>query len=187
MMAQSSDSLWSRIRHGRLVQVLLVYLGASWAILEGIDLLSQTFQLPPWVGPTTFVLLAVGLLIVLATAWVQSHPLVDRREEADEVPGSWELDLGQLKESVSHGRFPHLPWARALLGGVIAFSLLIGLAGLYVILSDRGTSVASRAANREDGSSTVASAIAILPADARGDAGPSQPDSTYCWLPVWTA
>jgi TolB-like protein len=39
---------------------------------------------------------------------------------------------------VAEGRLPHLTWARAILGGVVAFSLLFGLAGGYVLLRNEG-------------------------------------------------
>ena len=99
---------WSRLRKSRLFGVLAVYAGASWVILQIVDILQNSLQLPLWVGAVTLLLLAVGLFVMLATAWVQSHPLTDRREAAEEIPGSWEVDLGDLKESVAKGRLPHL-------------------------------------------------------------------------------
>jgi hypothetical protein len=37
---------------------------------------------------------------------------------------------------------PHLTWGRSILGGVLAFWFLFGLAGLYVVVKDRGRSFA---------------------------------------------
>ncbi len=126
--------LWDRLRRARVVQILLVYLGASWIVLQIIETLMGLLTLPPWVGPVALVLLLVGLFVVLATAWVQSLPQTTAREEAGEVPTDWQVAPGDILASVRAGRLPHLTWGRALLGGVFALSLLFGAAGVYVIL-----------------------------------------------------
>ncbi len=138
----SQRSFWERLKSARIVRVLIVYLAASWIVLQLAATLNDLFTLPPWLGAVTLALLAVGLVIILATAWVQSHPLTDQREAADEVPESWEVDVRGLGTALSKGRLPHLTWARAILGGVFAFSLLFGFAGLYVVIQDRGRSFA---------------------------------------------
>lgn len=161
----NSSRLWSRVRKGRLVQVLLVYLGVSWAVVQVVDDLRSMLGLPQWIGPVTIILLAIGLIIILATAWVQSHPLVDAREQADEVPSSWELDLPEAVASVKQGRLPHLTWSRALVGGVVAFSLLIGVAGLFVLVRG-GDVLRPRAAS----ASVAPDGIAVLPFAVRGEA-----------------
>jgi tetratricopeptide (TPR) repeat protein len=161
----NSSRLWSRVRKGRLVQVLLVYLGVSWAVVQVVDDLRSMLGLPQWIGPVTIILLAIGLIIILATAWVQSHPLVDAREQADEVPKSWELDLPEAVASVKQGRLPHLTWSRALVGGVVAFSLLIGVAGLFVLIRG-GDVLRPRAAS----ASVAPDGIAVLPFAVRGEA-----------------
>jgi TolB-like protein/predicted negative regulator of RcsB-dependent stress response len=153
--------LFSRIRKARLVQVLVVYVGASWVILQVADDLGDALALPDWVSPFVVLLLLVGLVIVMATAWVQTHPLIGSRAAADEVPEAWELDVSDLGRSMRKGKLPHLTWPRALLGGVVAFSLLIGVAGAYVLLRGPGPSPLAA----EDG---AAPGIAVLPFEARG-------------------
>ncbi len=49
-------------------QVLLVYLGASYAILEAVDLFTERWGLPSWLFTAAAVLLVVGLLVVLTAA-----------------------------------------------------------------------------------------------------------------------
>lgn len=161
----SGHGLWSRIRKGRLVQVLGVYLAVSWVVLQVIGELRESLGLPEWIGPAALIFLLLGLVIVLATAWVQSHPLIDQREATDEVPRSWELDVAAIKSSLKRGEVPHLTWARALLGGVFVFSLLFGVAGLYIVIRDRGESLSPPVALAED----AAPAIAILPFTVRGE------------------
>ena len=132
------DSFWSRLKTARIVRILVVYLAASWLVIEVTATLQDILGLPAWVAPVAFVLLMAGLVVILATAWVQSHPLVDSREEAGEVPDAWDVGLGDLGAAIWQGRLPHLTWGRTLVGGLVVFSLLFGAAGLYVLLEDRG-------------------------------------------------
>lgn len=131
---------WSRLKSARLVRVLAVYLGASWVLLQVVEVLQEALSLPDWVMPVALILLAVGFLVVLATAWIQSHPTMEAREAAKEVPDDWDLALSGVKEALARGEIPHPNWARALAGGVFVFSLLFGAAGLYVVVQDRGES-----------------------------------------------
>jgi serine/threonine-protein kinase len=133
------EGIASRLRRARLVRVVVAYLAASWLLLQVTSLFVNELGLPRWFVPAAVVLLAIGFLILLATAWVQSHPATPARAIREEVPGAWEIDLGDVRESVTRGRLPHLTWGRALLGGAVAFALLFGLAGLAALLRD-GTS-----------------------------------------------
>ncbi len=154
----AAPDFWSRVRDARLVRVLAVYLAASWGLLQVTSLFIDAFHLPQWFMPAAFLLLLIGLVIISATAWVQSHPLTASRAERDEVPGSWEIDLGDIRQSVTRGRLPHLTWSRSILGGVVAFSLLFGVAGLYVLKQDRGRSLGPDAVQAAPGT-----ALAVLP------------------------
>ena len=127
------SSFFQRLREARVVRVLLVYAAASWVVLEATSVFIEQFGLPGWFFPAATLLLAIGLIILLATAWMQARPAA----RAPDVPTPWEVDLVDLKESVRRGQVPHLTWARAILGGVFAFSLLFGFAGLYVLLTGR--------------------------------------------------
>lgn len=61
--------------HRRSVwQVLLIYLGASWAVLQVVDQVQGRLSLPDWVYGGALILLLIGLPIVLATAFVQEGP-----------------------------------------------------------------------------------------------------------------
>lgn len=157
-------SLWSRIRKSRLAQVLLVYAGASWLLIQVVGELRTMLQLPAWIGPVTVILLAVGLLILLATAWVQSHPLIEERERAEEVPGSWEVDVGDALRSLRSGRVPHLTWGRALIGGALVFGLVFGGAGVYVVLRGAPGVLGTGSVHAE----TAPDGVAVLPFTIRG-------------------
>jgi tetratricopeptide (TPR) repeat protein len=160
----SQPSFWDRLRRARLVQILLVYLGVSWIVLQIIETLMGLLELPEWVGPVALILLAVGMFVVLATAWVQSLPQTTAREQAGEVPTDWQVAPGDVVSSLRSGRLPHLTWGRAILGGVVALSLLFGAAGVYVLV--RGPT--SLIGPQEAGADDVASGIAVLPFHVTG-------------------
>ncbi|MBI4512732.1 MAG: hypothetical protein HY702_01360, partial [Gemmatimonadetes bacterium] len=132
-------SFWARVREARLFRILLLYLAACWVILQVAALLQNQLLLPKWVTPLAILLLLIGLVIIFATAWVQTHPAA--RAGEGEAPRPWEIDLKGLTRSLAQRRLPHPTWARAILGGVFAFSLLFGAAGLYVLLTARGTRI----------------------------------------------
>ncbi len=160
------SGLWERLKGARMIRVIVVYLAASWIVLQVTDVLRDSLKLPDWVSPVALLLLLAGFVVVLATAWVQSHPMTPHREAAGEVPASHALDLGGLKDAVARGQLPHLTWGRTALGGVFAFSLLFGIAGLYVVIKDRGQSFAPADAVAE---ATAAPGIAVLPFSVRGE------------------
>ena len=145
----------TRLRHARLVRVIAVYLGASWIILEVTDVFIDKFGLPGWFFQAAILLLLIGFITLVTTAWVQARP----EATAGTLPTPWEVDLVDLKDSVKAGRFPHLTWARAIVGGVVAFSLLFGFAGLYVLMTGRAPSVAGP----REAVAAAAPGIAVLP------------------------
>ncbi len=64
-------SLIHEIHRRSLWQVLAIYLGASWLVLQAVDTLAGALSLPEWAPPLALFLLIVGFPIVLATAFVQ--------------------------------------------------------------------------------------------------------------------
>ncbi len=156
--------VWTRVKRSRLLQILLVYVGVSWLLLQTTGLFIESFGLPDWAMPAAVLLLVIGLVVIGATAWVQSHPLTRARARAGELPRAHALDVGGLTRSVRRGEMPHLTWGRAAIGGVFAFSLLFGLAGLYVVIKDRGRSFSPEEAMAE----AAAPGIAVLPFEVQG-------------------
>ena len=154
-----------RVKKSRLAQVLILYLGASWVVIEVTGELQDALSLPEWVSPVAIILLVIGLVVVLATAWVQAHPATDVREEAGEVPESWEVGVGDLVGAIRRGELPHLTWGRAIVGGIVALSVMFGLAGILVLTRDRGADAgpAPAVAAREAGAG-----LAIVPFSVSG-------------------
>ncbi len=157
--------LFDRLKRARIVQVLLVYLGASWGVLQLADVLTGTAGLPQWVGAFTLLLLAIGLVIILATAWVQSLPSTTAAEEAGERPTDWQVAPAEGLASLKAGRLPYLTWGRAIMGGVVALCLLFGGAGLYVLATGGG---APGFGPQEAGAREAAEGIAVVPFTVTG-------------------
>jgi tetratricopeptide (TPR) repeat protein len=63
--------LINEVHRRSLWQVLIIYLGASWLVLQAVDTLAGALSLPEWAPPLALFLLIVGFPIVLATAFVQ--------------------------------------------------------------------------------------------------------------------
>jgi len=57
-----------KIHRRSLWQVLVIYLGASWLVLQVVDTLAGALSLPDWAPPMALFALIVGFPIVLATA-----------------------------------------------------------------------------------------------------------------------
>jgi TolB-like protein len=159
------DSSWfQRLRETRAAQILIFYLGTSWVVLQVADIVVDALSLPEWVMPVALLVLLIGLVVTLATAWVQSLPSTTAAEEAGEVPDDWEVAPSDLLASLRAGRLPHLNWGRTVLSGVVALSLLFGGAGAYVALTGRPALLGPQVA----GASEVADGIAVVPFEVRG-------------------
>lgn len=116
-------------RISRLLSTGLIYLTASAVIFVATSVITDGFELPSWVIPGAILLLVIGLLVVLSTSWAQSRPGWERRVGQ---PSAWQLNWSGLVESIENRRIPALTWTRAILGGVVAFAVLFGLAAIYV-------------------------------------------------------
>jgi dienelactone hydrolase len=69
----SQRSLW---------QVVALYAAVSWVVLQVVDLLADRLPLPSWTFTLTVILLAIGLPITAATAYLQGF-LTRRRRSAE--------------------------------------------------------------------------------------------------------
>jgi tetratricopeptide (TPR) repeat protein len=126
-------------------QILGLYLGTSWLVLQVVDTLNSTVGIPEWVMKASFVLLAIGLPIVLTTAFVQRG-----------WAGGWRGRVATGAETTEERRRRRFwSWRNALLGGVGAFALLgIGTAGWLVMrtagIGSPGTLVAKGVLDEKD-------------------------------------
>jgi eukaryotic-like serine/threonine-protein kinase len=121
------------IHRRSLWQVLAVFLAAAWGVLQFVDFLTERAGLPEWTPSMALVVLALGLPIVLGTAFVQegmggSEP--EPRAPEPRIPDA------------SHGATPPtgiqrlFTWRNALLGGVGALGLVgVAVAAYFVMWS----------------------------------------------------
>ena len=117
------QALWTTIRRGRLIQVLAVYLGSSFLVLEAVDILTARLGLPDWVFPGAVVLLLMGLPIILTTALVQSGPSPKLEAEAGHsVAPTPEAPRPTTATDVAAVANHWLTWRKAIAGGVLAFA-----------------------------------------------------------------
>ncbi len=155
---------WERVKRARLFQIVVIYLGACWFVLQLVGTLRDLLDLPSWLGPVTLVLLGIGLVVVTATAWVQSLDSTTAAEEAGDRPTDWQVAPADALARLRSGRLPHLTWGRAILGGAAALSLAIGSAGTYVLVVGSSGLLGPT----EVGAEGAPTAIAVLPFEARG-------------------
>jgi tetratricopeptide (TPR) repeat protein len=128
-------ALLARLKRARIVRVLVFYLGASWAVLQVVDVLEGALSLPEWVAPVSVILLLIGLVVIAATAMVQAPGGADRAEDS---PGGAELSPEEMEARVDQVVPVPVPswatvlftWKGAVLGGVAAFVVLIAVATL---------------------------------------------------------
>jgi tetratricopeptide (TPR) repeat protein len=156
--------LLARARQARLVPVLTIYLGVGAAVYLLAALLRSALGLPEWVPGVAIVLLLVGLVIVATTAWVQARPQTAARRARGELPGATEIDLGGVARALMRGQLPHLTWGRAIAGGLFAFAMLFGIAGLWVVIQDRG-----RSFSPDEALADAAPGVAVLPFTVQGE------------------
>src|SRR5690606_26854819 len=120
------------IRFRALLWSVAAYVVAAFVILVLGGRVRTALGLPAWTLPAAMFLLVVGLLVIVATSWVQTRPAWKRSVRLQQR--SWHLDLREVGTDLAGRRFPELTWPRAILGGVFAFSLLVIAGGVYVLL-----------------------------------------------------
>ncbi len=137
----SLKQLIHEIHRRSLWQVLMIYLGASWAVMEATNQIVEQYLLPEWVYPAALILLLIGFPIVLATAFVredrEAAPVREMRDPTLLGTAPPETTRPAVAKTVGSplarllARL--LSWRRAMLGGVLAFTAL-GLVSAWVVI-----------------------------------------------------
>ncbi len=167
-------SFVQEVHRRSLWQVVGIYLGASWVVLQVIETLTETAGLPDWIGPFAIVLLLIGFPVMLATAFIQEGRAKSRERE----PASPEVDTSTSREAQppapsgtsrlgAHHRI--FTWRNALLGGVAAFTLLGIVTAAWIVMRTAGVGPAATLVAR----GVLDERDAIILADFRGRAGDS--------------
>jgi tetratricopeptide (TPR) repeat protein/TolB-like protein len=135
-MSPHAQPQWlERIGRTRLGAVLLGYLATAWLVAEVCENLERSFHFPDWFMPIVWVLLAIGLVVVMATALVQSIPATDTAPPV----GAGEPGTGRPlpeREGLLQRLLRLFPWlgrvtiGRSILAGVGAFAVLFVLSAL---------------------------------------------------------
>jgi eukaryotic-like serine/threonine-protein kinase len=111
MAEERAESAWDRIRRARLVQILGVYVGISFGVLQAVDIFANRLPIPEWTFVAALVLFVIGLPVVLATAYLQSIPRPGR---------GW------------------LTWGRTLGGGALSLASLVFVVVAVTVLGVLG-------------------------------------------------
>jgi tetratricopeptide (TPR) repeat protein len=118
-------------RHVSLGKALALYTAAfvgavvmSRAAIVGIGL-------PDWVLPATIVVMALGLPVILVTAWVQRATRAALTATPTITPGGTPAGQGTLV-TMALKASPHVSWRRTTIGGIAAISALVLLTGAWM-------------------------------------------------------
>jgi tetratricopeptide (TPR) repeat protein len=122
-MVMTPQGMMAAIRSARLLRIVLVYFGASFAALEAVDLLSDRIGLPDWLFPSAVALPIIGFPIILATALVQATPAAPVEPRRADPAGGPEPQAAAAAE-VTDSAWRWFTWRKAIMGGVVAFALL---------------------------------------------------------------
>lgn len=146
-MVENIRRLIHEIHRRSLWQVLGIFVAASWAVLQVVELLTETAGLPDWTPTMALVLLLIGLPICLATAFVQEGLPGHETERSPEytrprpedgpnlAAGTGSLDRPSTRPSKTRRL---LTWRNAILGGVGAVALLGFSLMVYFVLWSTG-------------------------------------------------
>jgi tetratricopeptide (TPR) repeat protein len=132
-------TLAERMRASHVWGVLAVYLGASWVVLQIVDVVKQNLGLPDWVFPFALLLLLIGLPIILATALLQARSNDGRpAESAGERVVSESGRVLEPSDAASPTGRGLFTWRNALVGGGLAFLFLAAVTGAFMYMRSAG-------------------------------------------------
>jgi eukaryotic-like serine/threonine-protein kinase len=138
------------IHRRSLWQVLAVFLAAAWGVLQFVDFLTERAGLPEWTPSMALVVLALGLPIVLATAFVQEgmggsqDPAGGGPEPSPRTPDASPAAAPATLPAQTDPAAPPtgierlLTWRNALLGGVGALGLVGVAVAAYLVMWSTG-------------------------------------------------
>jgi eukaryotic-like serine/threonine-protein kinase len=143
-MSPDNPSLWDRIRNARIPQLVGVYAGVSFAVLQGGDIFVDRLGLPNWTFFGLVMLLLAGVPILVITALVQQarraeEGLAAEAELLARAGGSEAPATPQPSPSPVRRRLERLfTWRNSSLAGIGAVVLLALLVGGFMSLRALG-------------------------------------------------
>ncbi len=76
-------SLFSELRRRNVIKVFVLYMVASWLILQAVDIGINILDLPAWTGRFVFLMLLIGLPVALIFSWVYEITPEGLKREVD--------------------------------------------------------------------------------------------------------
>ncbi|MGD8425788.1 MAG: adenylyl cyclase, partial [Gammaproteobacteria bacterium] len=78
-------SFLKELQRRNVIRMALLYIVASWLLLQVTDVLSSLLPVPDWTGSLVFILLAIGFPLVLIFSWIYelTPEGVKREKEVD--------------------------------------------------------------------------------------------------------
>ncbi|MGD2122278.1 MAG: hypothetical protein PVJ76_11065 [Gemmatimonadota bacterium] len=159
---------WLGEIHRRAIwQTLGVYLAGAWVVLQVVDIVVDSLDLPRWIPVGVILLILAGLPITLVTAYLQagreSGADGPRKGAEQDVPTAPSDPGGGPSGFVSAGRL--FTWKNAVAGGILAFALWGMAAAGWMILAGGG-----RQANADLVPGVDRGVVAVLPFRVAGAA-----------------
>jgi TolB-like protein len=91
------SDFFAELKRRHIYRVGAAYLVVAWTFAQFIDLLSQVFDLPPWIARPTLILLAIGLPVALVATWIienKPQQAIASAVRAKNTAVDWALSAG---------------------------------------------------------------------------------------------
>ena len=144
--------LISEIHHRSLWQVLLIYVGVSWGVLEAADLFTERLGLADWLFWVALGLLTTGFVVLLVLAFLPEPAVLPAEPHQLHLAGARRLHL--------------LTWRRAMTIFVVALAAWGVVATGWLLIQQTGMSGAGPDDALAEG---AAPGIAVLPFSVHGE------------------
>jgi tetratricopeptide (TPR) repeat protein/tRNA A-37 threonylcarbamoyl transferase component Bud32 len=123
--------------HVSLTKALGLYAGASVVAVVLAKAAIVGIGLPDWVLPGVVLVMALGLPVILVTAWVQRATRRVLTTTPTLTPGGTPVEQGTLV-TMAIKASPHMSWRRTAIGGVAAVGALVLLTGAWMTMRALG-------------------------------------------------
>ena len=123
---------------GMLKRALLIYAGAFVAVSVLAKAAIVAIGLPDWVLPGALVIMALGLPVILFTAYVNHATRKALLSTPTFTPGGTPSLVQGTMATIALKASPHVSWRRTAIGGAWAVGAFVLLIGAYMVLRATG-------------------------------------------------
>lgn len=97
------ENFWQELKRRKVIRVTLVYLAASFAILEASEMIFPRLGLPDWTITFVMLLLFVGFILVIVLSWVYDiTPEGIRITDSTDIAGKAKYSGNLTGKTISH-------------------------------------------------------------------------------------